>query len=563
MRRIRVVVRTGLFACLLSFITTGLNAASPGDAIPSSASVAVRWKAPEASWDKLTAFANGVNAQFGTTVENARPNMEPLIGLEEGGAIDMTQDIWAVLFAESQVTPNGALIFTATDLEELQKEIPEEHLFISGKLVVYSTDKGALTEVQRRIEGEGKSLWEAIDAGSKTVFDNGDLSFIVNVSQLTDEFKEELDQAEPLLNAFIDQVTEAVPEGQRAQTGAIFDVYRQLGKSILAGVHDTQSYTGAISITKSAISYDDRVQVQEGTATATMLAGFVPGPMSILNNLPADKAIYVGTTKLDMSSLMTWSLQLTRTMMAKDNEDKLGDLDEVIAEFGKLKYGDLAIFVDFTGIAPIMQTGTLMSVAPAKKMRELSTKMIESFSTVRIPPMTQTSKLEAAVEKIGKDEIDRITISQTYDNDDPAAEVQKKMQQSLFGEAMQSYTIYQDSRVIQTMGGGIANLKSLMKSVDSKEVNPAVVTARKRLPASANLIALIDVARIMTGTVGVFLEQSGLPVDSATLKELKFDSSYIGYSFSCEPTAAKSHLEIPVEQVNNIVKVALALMPRR
>lgn len=563
MRRIRVLIQAGLIACLFSLTSSVLLAANPADAVPVSASAVIRWKAPEASWEKLTSFANGVNAQFGAIVENARPTLEPLMGLEEAGVVDMSQDVWAVVFAESQVEPLGALIFTASDLDTLQKEVPDEHLFISDKLVVYSHDKGTLTEIQRRIEGEGKSLWEAIDPASKAVFDNGDFSFVVNVSQLTDEFKDELQQAEPMLNAFIDQITNAVPEAQRTQTAAIFEVYRQLGTSILAGIQDTKSYTGAITIAKTAISYDDRIQIEDGTDTATMFAKFSPGPLSILNNLPEGKAIYFGSTNLDMSSMVTWSLNLTRAMMASENEDKVADMDKVIEEFGKLKFEDMAFYVDLTGTAPILQTGTVMTVNSAKKMRELSMEMIKSFSTVRIPPMTQTSTVEQAVDKIGGAEVDRITVTQEYDEDHPAADAQKKLQQAMFGENLQSFTLYKDTLVAQTMGGGIDELKTLIKSIDSKQTNATVVNARKKLPAKSNLIALIDVAHIMTGSVSVFLEQNGIPVDTAALKDLKIDPSYIGYSFSCEPSAAKSHLEIPVDQVNNIVKVALTLMPRR
>lgn len=563
MRRVRVMVQAGIFACLLSVIGSDLFAANPVDAVPASASAAIRWKAPEASWDKLTAFANGVHAQFGAVVENSRPPLEPLLGLEEAGVIDMSQDVWAIVFAESQVEPQAVLVFTASDLDTLQKEIPEEHLFISEKLVAYSNDKGSLTEVQRRLEKEGTSLWESIDPASKAAFDAGDFSFVINVTQLTEEFKDELSQAEPMLNAFVDQVTSAVPEAQQAQTAAIFDVYKQLGKSILAGIQDTKSYVGALTVTKTTVTYDDRLQVDEGTPTATMFAGFTPGPLSLVNSLPAGKAFYVGTTKLDMAGFATWGMKLTRTMMEKDNEDKLADFDKMIEELGKLKFGDLAMYVDFTGAAPILQTGSVMGVNPGKRMREMSEKMIESISSIKMGPMTQTSKLEKGIAKIGKDEVDQITVTQEFSDDSPEAEAQKKMQKTLFGEAMKSYTIYQDARVVQTMGGDIDNLKVLMKGLDSKEAGGTWTKARKGLPKNANLIALVDLAHVITGVAGAIVEQAGLPVDTDALKELKFDDTYLGYSFSCEPTAAKSHLEIPVEQVNNIVKVVMTLMPRR
>ena len=190
--------------------------------------------------------------------------------------------------------------------------------------------------------------------------------------------------------------------------------------------------------------------------------------------------------------------------------------------------------------------------------------MIKAMAEFQSLGFKQTAKLETAVEKIGGLEVDRITTVQEFDPTLDPLGIQKKVRDVLFGDAgMVQLVVYQPTRSLQTFGGGTAELQSLVTALDSTTSKDTVATAaRKRLAEKANVVVLVDLARIIASGVKLAAREGVLRVDDATIDGLQLQPSFIGMSVACGPTSAGAQLDIPVEQAQGIAKIVMLLISR-
>ena len=310
-------------------------AADPADAVPDSASVVLRWKSPQATLAKLAEYADAVQPGSGEIVKGGLPALGQAISHPGLAGVDIEKDWWAIVFAESGEKPAVVFVIPVTDAKAVEDALPDHFEFhTADKLAIFSDNEEALDKVRKRMGGKGKTLWSKIDAASKKRFNASDVSVLVHVQQLAEEFETELEQAEPQLNAFLDQLSAAIPEAQRSQIGAAFDMYRVLGKAALQGVKDSHSLTLGITISKDAIRYEDRLQVEEGTPTAKFLASQATGDLSLLSRLPANKSAYFGM-KVDMAGMIDWSMNMTKAMLTNTSDEQKAQFDSAV----KLRHG--------------------------------------------------------------------------------------------------------------------------------------------------------------------------------------------------------------------------------
>ena len=149
MRSLLVRLSATILITTISFLSaSSAFAALPADAAPESASIVIRWKSPQTSWGKLTDFIEAVQPGFGAIVKNYLPSTGMAFSNEGLQGVDLTQDMSAIIFCEPDSAPSIVFVVTASDVEELKKGLGEDlETHVSGKLVAYSEDKDALTEV--------------------------------------------------------------------------------------------------------------------------------------------------------------------------------------------------------------------------------------------------------------------------------------------------------------------------------------------------------------------------------------------------------------------------------
>lgn len=548
-------------------VTPDALALDPADAAPDSASVVVRWKAPQATVSKLADYVDTLQPGFGTVVKGSLPTLGQMISIPPNAGIDFENDWWVLVFADSDDDPAIVYVIPTTDIKGVEAALPDEFEFhAAGNLAIYSKSEDALKKVRDRIGGKGMALWSRIDASSKKLFDTSDLSALINVRQLSEAFHDELEQAEPQLNKFLDDLSNLIPEGQRAQMTAAFDVYRVVGKGLLQGVNDSDTLTVGIAISKDIIRCEDRLQVQDGTETSQFLSSQPTSDLSLIGRLPGNKSAYFGT-KLDMSSMIDWSMNMTKAMLTNLSDQQKAEFDAAVKGMKDLQYGDMAWYFDLDPTAAgALRAASVSEVTPTDRLRDLSRSMIKTMNKIEATGFTQTSTLEAAAMKIGGADVDRITIKQDVDDAADPQGFQKKFRELLFGEeGIQQLVMYQPKRVLQTFGGGASEMQRLATALGSTTSNDATVVAkaRKRLIEKANLIALVDVARLAASGVKLAIKEGAIPLDPDAIDGLKLTPSFIGFSIAFQSTAAVSQFEIPVEQAGGIARLVSLLMNTR
>lgn len=547
-------------------ISAGM-AAEPADAVPESASVVLRLKGPQATLGRLGDFVDAVQPGTGAVVKGNLTRLGLAISNPTLGGVDVEKDWWAIVFAESRQQPPALVFVVPTiDADAVKNALPPGFQFhAADKLAVYSDNQDALSKVRDRMSGKGTALWSKVDASSKKLFDASDLSVLINLRQLTKAFESELQQAEPQLDAFLNQISGAVPDAQRAQLVPMLDMYRVLGKSALQGVRDSHSLTLCASFSKDAIRFEDRLQVGEGTATAKFFAAQPTSDLSLMSRLPANKLAYFGA-KMDMAGMVEWSMSLSKAWLGNSSDEQKAQFDAAAKEMRGLKWNEMA---GYFGLDPesngAMRGASVVEITPTSRMRELTHTTMKIMSDIQTPGFKQTMKLEPAAEKIGGIEVDRITLQQEVDPSLDPLGMQKKMRDVLFGEAgMQSLLMYQPTRSLQTVGGGKSEMEELVKTLGSTATNDAARTAaRKRFAEKANVVVLVDVARLMVSGIKLAAREKVIPIDASVLDSLQLQPSFIGGAVACESTAAGAQLEIPVAQAQGIAKIIHTMMAMR
>ncbi|MBC7820752.1 MAG: hypothetical protein IAG10_28030, partial [Planctomycetaceae bacterium] len=150
----------------------------------------------------------------------------------------------------------------------------------------------------------------------------------------------------------------------------------------------------------------------------------------------------------------------------------------------------------------------------------------------------------------------------TLQEADPALDplgIQKRIRDVLFGETgMVQLVMYQPTRSLQTFGGGTAELQSFATALASTTSKDAVAgAARKRLVEKANVIALVDLARMIASGVKLAAREKVIPVDASVIDSLQLQPSFIGVSVACGPTSVGAQFDIPVEQAQGIAKIVM------
>jgi hypothetical protein len=238
-------------------------------------------------------------------------------------------------------------------------------------------------------------------------------------------------------------------------------------------------------------------------------------------------------------------------------------MDKAIKELAKIKYEEMAMYMDVAAEAPAFRGGAVSLVSSTKGLREASHKLVKTMGDLKMPGFTQKTTLEPNAEKIPGGDVDRITVKQEFSDEGGAAEAQQKLISAIFGDAgMQQLVMYQPNRTLQTTGGGKAELQALLASVDSsKGGDAAAATARKRLPAKTNFVGLVDLARVVKNAMQLAAAQD-LPINGDALGELKLEPSFVGFALGSDGNALHGQLDVPLVQVKNFVALVTAAQPK-
>ncbi len=568
MRRLLAPCVSWILVLSVSWLSLSIAAAAdPFDAVPDSASVVLRLKTPQATLGRLADYVNVVQPGFGEAIRGNLPALGLLISNPGLAGVDAEKDWWAIVFIEGRQKPGVVFVVPTTDAKAMKEALPSGWLLHEAdKLAIYSEDEAALNKMKDRVSGKGASLWSKTDAASKKLFEASDVSAFVNLKQLSQAFANELDQAEPSLDAFLAQISGLLPEQQRTQMAMVMDVYRSLGKAAVQGARDSNSLTMGVKFSKDTIRFEDRLQVAEGTKTAKFLSKQPTSDFSLLAQLPADKSVYFGA-KADMQGMIDWSMKLTKSMLANGTDEQKAAFDQSAKDMRDLKWDQIVGYFDLDANGEgALRGGTVSEVTPTDKLREITKVMMSVVGAMQLPGFKQTISMESTSAKIGGLPVDQMTLKQEVDEAADPLGIQKKVMSVLHGpEGMKQFMLFQPKRSLQTVGGDVAQLETLVKSLGASPVKgSAPAIARKSYAEKANVIALADVARLLGNGIKIAAREQVIPAAASdAIDNLKLQPSFMGGSITCEPTAVSAQFEIPAVQAQGIAKIVATIMMLR
>ena len=209
------------------------------DAISTDASVVFRVKKPKATLEKLASLVDLVQPGFGGQVRTNGMAIGAAIANPTLAGVDMDNDWWVAVFASADSTePVIVYVIPGTDLKAMKEALGDEVQFIEHETWgVYTSDEDTAKDIAALLKGEGddESISTEMDKESTTAFNKGDLSVFVNISQLTEEYKDQLTAAQDKLKEALDNIPEEATAAQGINSEALGEAFSKVANGLYRG----------------------------------------------------------------------------------------------------------------------------------------------------------------------------------------------------------------------------------------------------------------------------------------------------------------------------------------
>lgn len=530
------------------------------EAIPESAAVVVRLKAPKATTDKVAAFVNMVQPGFGQQVKMQakaiglgilNPSME---GVDEG------KDWYVAVFAPEPGAekPDTVFVIPATDTKRMAEGLGEDVKFMDySGFGVYTQSDSAAELMKKHLSSKGKSIATVIDAASLAAMDRGELAAYINVSGLVTKYASEIE-------ALAEKAAEEI-ENMPTQKGVDPEATKAMIKLMLdggiKGIKDVSGLVVTLSVVKTGITLESFTKVKSGSVVDKLLAKSAPDALAEVGTLPEEEHIYMGM-KFDMATAMELGSKLIKSLPLEEEARK--KIDQSMAESKNLKYGPMFAAMSLGDLeSGLIQGVTQMMVSPTDKMRDMFKAQAElSAATNKVPGLNMKSEYKIDADKVGDTSIDEMTLKVEVDDDaEEQAQMSKKILDYVYGaDGFTARYAFLKDRVVYTLGGDLDTMKDALDNVKTPaKPTEGFTKSRARLSEKANFLVLINYSQLIADGAQLASEAGLIPVkiDDDLVDGLELKESYVGFSFATEPQAARTVLHIPVEQVQGFAKMAI------
>jgi hypothetical protein len=547
-----------LFPILTLLLPTAHAQESGLELIPETAAAVIRIQAPEQITADLVEFINKVQPGFGGLAEAQLPMaFGQAIKNPQLTGVDQSKDWYVALFIDDSGEPKGVLVLPVTDADEAKGAMEETFEFVEHKTWLICSPEGRFFDQFEELKGgKLKSAASLLDDELEAIVMKGHVTFALNAVLLRETFADELNSADDHLEELIQTMGEQIQQTSPSMDiEYVLDLYRDLGRTLLQAVNDSESYALSIEVTDDSVKIDQLLTVGEETATATFFATQPVSDMSSLKSVPEGLMGYMGIHG-NPDSLLTWSKSVVEKVI-KNEEQKTLTLNALEslkeAEFGTLAAGGDLLPEEETA----MRYFSVSEIAPAQKIRDMM-KSMGNGVTYEVAGIEQQLTYEPDAEKIGDQSVDIYRFKQTIpDGLDPTG-MQKKINEKLYGpDGMEQRLLLKEEVMLQTMGGGLDAMKQLVESADWKD--ETLLSARARQHEKANVIVLVDLpnsiykfAKLIIGTGAL-----PIPIQSEQIQGLDLPVSYSGFSLAMEENRLSTSTNISVESFQGFVQMAM------
>lgn len=544
---------------LVMLFLPSLKAQESGlDLVPETAVAVIRIQAPEQITADLVEFINKVQPGFGGLAEAQLPMLfGQAIQNPQLDGIDQSQDWYVALFVDEAGETKGVLLLPVTDKEEAKVAMEQTFEFIEHEgWLICSPEGRHFNEFEGMKSDKLDSAASVLDAPTKALLQKGHLGVAVNALLLREAFADELNSAEDRLEELLQAMGEQIKQTNPSmEVGYVLDIYRDLGKSLLQVVQDSESAGLSIQVTEDALRIDKLLTVGKDSGTAAFFATQPVNEMARLKSIPEGQAGYMALHG-NPDSLLKWSTKLIETML-KDEEQKKLTL-KALEGISEVEFGTMAAGGDILPEEEIaLRTYSVAEITPTRYFRDVMTSLGNGVE-YEIAGLKQLQTYEANAEKIGNDSVDIYRVKQTLPAELDPLGMQRKINEKLYGtEGIVQRILYRDDVLFQTMGGGLDAMKLLHASPEWKD--ETLLAARARQHEKANLIVLVDLpnsvykfAKLIIGT-GLL----PLPIQSEQLEGFELPASYSGLSMALEENRLSTTVNVSVETFQGFVRMAM------
>ena len=555
----RAAVAATLFMALPLLLGAG-----PMDAISDQASLVIRLKQPEATIGKVVDLANQLQPGTGNILQAQANAIGLLISNPTLAGVDQKDDWFVAAFAKGEEEPGVLFVIPATDSSAFENAVGDRFEFLKHeKWVLYSDDAETVKLAKARLAGEGKAFTEVFDEQSIETFAKGDLSLCLNVRNLRDVYKDQLDMADEKVDEALQQMSQ-ISQQMSGQTpgvnfGAVFEMYGKLARGFLRGVRDAQLGTAALLVNREGVTIEEYLRVDSDSATDKFLQSHAPSELKLLERMPNGKLAYFGAHG-DMQSAAKWGIQLS-TSMYEDNEQLKKAFDEITSTFAKVKFGEMV----GTFSLGDLKTGALRSVSvaevtPVDKLRDASRNTLKAMGPLEVPGMKQEYTITPNAEKYGDYSADIMKMKMEFNEQTDPLGVQSKIMDAMYGpEGMTSRIVYLDDKIVQVLGGEKDSVQEVLDALKTgtSPAGGAQTATRQQLLTSANFVVMLDLPNLVLTGFKLVLESGEvpIPVDKKVVDGLKVGPSYLGFSIATEPQGLRARTVIPTQQLQSIAQL--------
>lgn len=558
-------------AGLVLFSGLAAQAEGPLDLIPADASVVVRVKSPQATIAKVAGFVNSVQPGMGFVVQSQAAALGVGISNPTMGGVDLRNDWHIAVFTVKNAEPVVVFLVPATKgteertgVDQMKEAVGDQFTFASkGNWVAYSMDEAVIELVEDCIDGAGDSI--ALGRRSNELFDAADISVHVNVGGIVDTYAEEIEAGEEQLDIALEGIGAQLPNTQGFDFTPIIEMYGQMARGALRGVRDSDAFTLGVTIDSDALVIEELLLVDKDSGSDKFLQSHGTSDLTLLNSLPKDKLGYVAMHG-DFTAMAQWGMEFAVKIMG-DNDDAAGvkeKLATISAHMKEIEFGSAAwAFGLADADKGILQGYAISEASPASKVKELSRLMGEGYN-IQVPGVKQEFSVEKDAEKYGDLSADVIRIKQEFDEQSDPLQMQKKLQELLYGEnGIEQRVIVKDEKhVVQTFGGGRETMEELIAAANASApaTGTAAAKARAGLMEKANLIGLIDLPNLALKIGRAALANEDLaaqaPVKKKDLEGITVPASYIGFAVGTEAQGLRLRTQIPAKTFQNFAQIA-------
>lgn len=589
MRPIRVFLAIPLLAGLFQ-AAPAAEQDNPLAWLPAETAAVVRFESLDKLANNFKETASALGPLANPAVQGVERGLSEIFHVAaDGAAIDRTAPAYLAAFAiEGQPEPVVWMVKSADDAklrrtvlgagadESLPAEKAEggfEKVSKEGREWFFAR-RGDWSFYTRRLEVVKALAFEAerrpnigklfADRAAELAGD-GDAAVMVNIARLLEVYGDKVEELHDNLRRRIETLPKEFLGGDSSAIDprATKKMYADLAGLAFRSLGDAQWAAGRLNFAANGLSVALLLGVKGDTPTDRLLVANPPRTLEALSLLPAGAAVYFAHTS-QPSGLVDWYRDWLKLAYGEDTDATklLVKALDMLAAAGANSSATGFSFPSDQNTS--LTTVTLRQAADPEKYRNATTVYEPTANKQDTALFSQSVEVQGGAEEYQGHPVDLFTTRIKFkDVADPGQAIGQKFIEKMFGGTeMQERLTTLEGMVVQAAGNDPKYLHAAVDGLQTGEnvlgLDDAFAATRDRLAEKANIVALINLPRIIVDGIGML---RAIPPLDAVLAQAPINlgaqppTSYAGLSLAAEPQTLRIDVFVPVSQPKGVLQI--------